>query len=416
MGTLIELQSIKLHGAITKIYPPKYIEVSNNIALTYSLDIADKKDAENLKKDAVNLQKMRDNARPIFLKVASDLGHLLKTLDEGVSKGVVSQQKAQSKWNSEVESIAKSAETALQRIANDILTKRAKVQKEAKAFRFKAVVKITTATIKVVKGAIEVVGAATATVASHGAGIPVLLQALHGAYTDVVNLSKTVSEIYSKIEVDQSKLEKDIKDLQSEYKDFSKSQIDKAELKKVFIKHIFNKKRKTISSIEENLKKFEEKMSNLKVRTSESGIKLNSIIDKQEKILKKVGYFEKELKSVKEESKEYENLKEKTSQLNKVLDASAKAVNNLLRSIPTDYKRIEAAEKKLDSELGPAVKDLSKNGSKWIKLVDGTISLTKVAISSDMESVKDVIKLTMEAKKQFEVAQKELEKTAKAKA
>ena len=267
-----------------------------------------------------------------------------------------------------------------------------------------------------VKGGIAVVGAVTATVASHGAGIPVLLQALHGAYTDVVKLSKTVSEIYSKIEVDQSKLEKDIKDLRSEYKHFSKSQIDKAELKKVFIKHIFNKKRKTISSIEENLKKFEEKMSNLKVRTSESGIKLNNILDKQEKISKKVKFFEIDLKSVKEKSKECKNLQEKTDELNNVLDRSAKAVNSLLRSIPTDYKRIEAAEKKLDNELGPAVKDLSKNGSKWIKLVDGTISLTKVAISTDMENFKDVIELTMKAKKQFEVAQKELEKTVKAKA
>ena len=117
MGTRIELQSIKLHGAITKIYPPRNIEVSKDIALTYSLDIADKKDAESLKKDAVNLQKIRDKTKPIFLKVASELGHLLKVLDVGVSKGVVSQQKAQSKWDSKVESIAKNAETALQRIA-----------------------------------------------------------------------------------------------------------------------------------------------------------------------------------------------------------------------------------------------------------------------------------------------------------
>nr|WP_319515862.1 hypothetical protein [uncultured Cohaesibacter sp.] len=414
MGTPIELQSQKLHGAITKIYPPKYIEVSKNIAITYSLDFANKNDADTFKKDAVNLQKIRDKTKPIFLKVASELGYLLKTLDQGVSQKVISLPKAQSKWDAEVKSTAKNAEAALQRVANDILTKRAKAQKEAKAFRFKAVVAITSSTMKVVARGFEVVGSVAATVASHGAGIPALLHALHGAYTDVVKLSETVSKIYSKIEVDQDKLEKDIKALQSEYQKLSREKINKEELKKVFIKHILDKDPRTISSIEGNFNSFEEKLSNLKARTSESGIKLNDILDKQSKISKKVEGYEKKLKSVKAESKEFKKLENKVKQLNKVLDASAKTVDKLLRTIPADYTRIETAEKKLDSELGPAVKDLSKNGSRWIKLVDGTISLTKVAISSEVGSINQVINLSMEAKKQFEVAQKELEKTAKA--
>ena len=340
-----------------------YLEVSDELAKKIELD-------------AVLAGKIFRDVSKIYKEAVGDLAKLATDIDDSFLKPPLkSADYPKKEWAKRAPDIFAEAEAKMLVQAKKHIQKWQQVRKDRTKYVVKASAKVTVGTLGVATATLGTVISSAGVATTGGAAIPGLVAAIYVNAKAIVQLGKVINRLRRDVDAAEKDLRNDLETIYKAYMKNCKAAVVSKELGKAAIEQFLATTMPSISSAENGLSDFKGKLDGIDIKLSEMAISLNTILDQQLELQKKIAAKKKTLQQGKYKSK-------KLPKLEASVDKLAVEVNRLLAEIPEADTKIAKGRKRYNTKYKPMIKALKAKKPGWVDYAQMSMKLGDLALGA----------------------------------